>query len=77
VSGGSGDQGWRDSSHTRSSARVVIRRAVDFDYRMGSDLVWRKRDNSATLASFIAYFEAERVKVARDQEASRPACAVP
>jgi len=56
-------------SGAQLSANVVIRRAVDFDYRIGSDLVWRKRDNSATLESFIGYFEAERADRGRPQGA--------
>jgi DNA-binding transcriptional LysR family regulator len=56
----------RDSG-AQLSANVVIRRAIDFGYRIGADLVWRKRDNSATLSSFIAYFEQLR---------GRPPCGV-
>ena len=50
-------------SGAQLSANVVIRRAIDFSYQIGSDLVWRKRHTSSTLSSFIAYFEAERLRL--------------
>jgi DNA-binding transcriptional LysR family regulator len=62
-------------SGAQLSAKVVIRRAVDFDYRFGSDLVWRKHHTSPTLASFIAYFEAERARSQQPHGASGSACA--
>jgi DNA-binding transcriptional LysR family regulator len=62
----------RDSG-AQLSANVAIRRAVDFDYRIGTDLVWRKRDNSATLSLFVAYFEQERGLPQRGLESSENA----
>jgi DNA-binding transcriptional LysR family regulator len=62
------------NSGAQLSANVVIRRAVDFGYQIGTDLVWRKRDNSATLSLFVGYFEQARSRPQRGVErAENPA----
>jgi DNA-binding transcriptional LysR family regulator len=63
-------------SGAQLSANVVIRRAVDFSYQIGSDLVWRKNHNSSTLSSFISYFDAERLRLPLNLKTPEQACAI-